>query len=52
MEDVLEVYSRPYNPQFPLLCMDEFSKQLLSETRLPLPAEPGAPLKYDYELRP
>ena len=49
MEDVLEVYSRSYNPQFPLLCMDEFCKQLLSETRLSLLAEPGAPMKYDYE---
>ena len=49
MEDVLEVYSRPYDPEVPLLCLDEFCKQLLSETREPLQMQPGANAKYDYE---
>lgn len=49
MEDVLEVYSRPYDPEYPLLCIDELCKQLLSEKRLLLPAKPGALMKYDYE---
>lgn len=49
MEDVLEVYHRPYDPKRPLVCFDEGSKQLTQETRLPLPAKPGAPAKYDYE---
>lgn len=49
MEDVLEVYSRPYDSGRPLLCPDEFCKQLVSETRLPLPLEPAMPMKYDYE---
>lgn len=49
MEDVLEVYSRPFDSEIPLLCVDEFCKQLLSETRAPLPAKPGVNAKYDYE---
>lgn len=49
MEDVLEVYHRPYNPQEPLVCFDEASKQQTKETRLPLPAIPGSLAKYDYE---
>jgi hypothetical protein len=49
MEDVLEVYSRPLDPEVPVLCVDEFCKQLLSETRAPLPAKPGVSAKYDYE---
>src|SRR5262249_8288298 len=49
MEDVLEVYHRPYDPQRPLVCLDEASKQLVAETRLPLPAEPGQPERFDYE---
>ena len=44
MEDVLEVYHRPYDPGRPMVCLDEASKQLIGETRLPLPAEPGQPL--------
>jgi hypothetical protein len=51
MEDVLEVYKRPYDPTRPLICMDEISKQLVSETRQPLPAQPGQPQRYDYEYR-
>jgi hypothetical protein len=49
MEEVLEVYQRPHDPQRPLVCFDEGTKQLTKETRLPLPAQPGSPAKYDYE---
>lgn len=49
MEDVLEAYTRPYDPQRPLVCMDETSKQLIGETRLPLPVRGGRPQRYDYE---
>jgi hypothetical protein len=49
METVLEVYQRPYDPEYPVLCMDETSKQLVAETRLPLPPRPGEPERYDYE---
>ena len=51
MEEVLEVYKRPYDPTHPQVCMDEMSKQLVSETRQPLPAQPGQPQRYDYEYR-
>jgi len=49
MEDVLEVYTRPYDPKRPQVCMDELSKQLVGETRTPLPAAPGKLECYDYE---
>jgi len=49
MEDVLEVYHRPYDPRCPLVCFDEGSKQQTKETRLPLPPQPGSVAKYDYE---
>ena len=49
MEDVLEVYHQPYDPRFPQVCMDETSKQLVGETRTPLPAHPGRPARIDYE---
>jgi transposase len=49
MEDVLEVYHRPYDPQRPQVCLDEASKQLLGETREPLPLLPGLPRRQDYE---
>jgi hypothetical protein len=49
MEDVLEVYTRPYDPQRPQVCVDETSKQLVAETRMPLPAAPGQPKRVDYE---
>jgi hypothetical protein len=49
MEDVLEVYTRPYDPKRPQVCLDETSKQLVAETRLPLPGAPGQPARYDYE---
>ena len=49
MEEVLAVYTRPYDPTHPVVCLDETSKQLVSETRTPLPAEPGQPERVDYE---
>jgi hypothetical protein len=49
MEDVLEVYKRPYDPLRPVVCMDETSKQLIAETRLPVDAAPGQPRRVDYE---
>lgn len=49
MEDVLEVYQRPYDPQYPVVCMDETSKQLVGEVAQPLPLQPGQPACYDYE---
>ena len=49
MEDVLEVYQRPHDPQRPLVCLDESSKQLIAETRTPIPAKPGQPVRQDYE---
>jgi len=49
MEDVLAVYKRTYDPNLPLVCMDETTKQLTKETRKPLRTEPGKPASYDYE---
>jgi DDE superfamily endonuclease len=49
MEDVLDVYQMPYDPQVPMVCMDEQPVQLIKETRQPLPAAPGKPEKVDYE---
>ncbi len=49
MEDVLDVYERPYDPRRPQVCMDEASKQLVGEVRAPLPPEPGQPAREDYE---
>jgi hypothetical protein len=51
MEDVLEVYALPDDPTQPVVCFDECSKQLVSETRTPIPAEPGQPVRYDYEYQ-
>ena len=51
MEDVLDLYAEPYDPQRPVVCFDETSTQLLAETRPPLPPEPGRPLRQDYEYR-
>lgn len=51
MERVLDVYKRPYNPQYPIVCMDESPKQLIAETRIPIPASPGQPFKHDYEYK-
>jgi len=49
MEDVLEVYHRPYDAQRPVVCMDECSKQLIAEVREPLPPKPGSVAKQDSE---
>jgi hypothetical protein len=49
MEDVLDVYHRPYDPARPVVALDEASKQLVAETAQPLPPEPGRPERFDYE---
>ena len=49
MEDILEVYKHPYDPQYPQVCIDEMSTQLRGEVRAPIPAQPGKPLRYDTE---
>lgn len=49
MEDVLDVYTRPDDPRYPQVCMDETSKQLLAEVRPPLPLEPDQPMRVDSE---
>jgi hypothetical protein len=49
MEDVLDVYHRPYDENRPLVCLDEASKQLIGEVIEPIPAEPGRPERYDSE---
>jgi transposase len=51
MEDVLEVYKQPYDPKRPLVCIDEMPKQLLMDTREPLPIRPGDPERFDYEYK-
>jgi hypothetical protein len=49
MEDVLEVYHRPFDEKRPQVCLDEASKQLVGEVVQPIPAEPGQPERFDYE---
>jgi len=49
MEKVLEVYKLPYNPKYPVICMDESPKQLIKETKIPIKAKRGSVEKYDYE---
>jgi len=49
MEDVLEVYTRPYDPRRPQVCLDEASKQLVAEVQTPLPPQPGQSARIDYE---
>ena len=51
MEDVLDVYHKPRDPDYPLVCLDEASKQLIEETRVPIPARSGRIVRYDYEYR-
>lgn len=51
MEDVLDVYERPYDPKRPVVCMDEQPTQLIEETRTPIPADRGRARRYDYEYR-
>lgn len=49
MEDVFDVYTRPYDPRFPQVCMDEMPRQLLKDVRDSLPMEPGQVARIDYE---
>ncbi|MCA9068520.1 MAG: IS630 family transposase, partial [Planctomycetaceae bacterium] len=49
MENVLELYRLPYDPEFPVICMDEASKQLIGEVRTPIPGSEDQPMRYDYE---
>jgi transposase len=49
MEDVLEVYHLPYDPDYPVVCMDESSKQMIGEVREPIPGKPGHPQRIDDE---
>lgn len=51
MEEVLDLYAEPYDPNRPKVCFDETPKQLIAETRTPLPARPGQPERYDYEYQ-
>ena len=51
MEMVLDVYKRPYNSLYPVVCMDESPKQLIAETKNPIPAIPGRSARYDYEYK-
>jgi len=49
MENLLDLYRLPYDPRFPLVCMDEACKQLIAEIKKPLPVREGQPAIYDYE---
>ena len=49
LDDVLDLYIQPEDPQRPLVCFDESNKQLIAEVRAPLPAEAGQPERYDTE---
>jgi hypothetical protein len=51
MEDVLDIYHLPYDPDYPYVCFDESNKQLVAEKRIPVPAEPGQLERYDYEYK-
>ena len=51
MEDVLDVYKRPFDPEYPVVCMDEMPKQLIGQIRTPLPRKPGQPAREDYEYK-
>ncbi len=51
MEETLDIYKKPYDPQCPQVCMDEKSTQLIGEVRKPLPLQPGKSLKYDTEYK-
>ena len=51
MEDVLDVYARPYNQDYPVVCMDEKPLQLLGSVREEIPMTPGKPVRYDNEYR-
>jgi hypothetical protein len=49
MEHVLEVYKRPYDEKYPVVCMDESPKPLIGETKTPIAGKPGSEEKHDYE---
>ena len=51
MEDILDIYQRPYNPKVPVVCQDEKPVQLVSDKRDPLPVRPGRPKREDYEYK-
>ena len=51
MERVLDVYKRPYDRRFPVICMDESPRQLIDEVKTPVPGAPGRPARYDYEYK-
>ena len=51
MEDVLDLYAEPYDPDRPVVCFDETSTQLLADTKPPIPVQPGQPRRQDYEYR-
>src|SRR3989454_1132106 len=51
MEEVLDVYKKPYVPQYCQVCIDEMSAQLIGQVRAPLLTEPGKPLRYDTEYK-
>ncbi len=51
MEMVLDVYKRPLDQKYPVVCMDETPKQLIAQTKIPIPASFGQPAKHDYEYR-
>jgi len=51
MEKVLDIYKRILDPKYPVVCMDESPKQLISETKVPILASPGRPARHDYEYR-
>jgi len=51
MEMVLDVYKRPFDKRYPVICMDESPKQLIAETKVPIQASPGQPARHDYEYR-
>ena len=51
MEDVLDLYVKPYDPKQPVVCFDEKPVQLVEETRVPRPVAPGRPALHDYEYR-
>jgi DDE superfamily endonuclease len=51
MEIVLDVYKRPFDSRYPVVCMDESPKQLIAETKTPVQASPGHPAKHDYEYK-
>ena len=51
MEDLLDLYAEDFDPLRPMVCFDELAYQLVAETCLPLPTQPGKPVRYDYEYR-